>query len=360
MPKLKYNKEMSLGLKGIAILLMLMHHNFGAVSLFEKYDVSFFPFPQNWIVNACDMGKICVSLFAFVSGYGLFLSCQNSKEDKTKWVMIRYIKTFSGYWMIWILSSIITELINGRFLRVFMSDNIWESMLEIAIDFFGFASLFGTASLNGTWWYMSAAFVFILITPLLTKYKENLWLILIGVIVFWRVIAFAAGINIFPGGKSIYAFLTPFILGTLFAKNNYIDKLINRKNKSIRFVIELILLLVSYKIYTGVHTEYFWELKWGAIPLVVILFCVEFVICIPGIKKILVFLGEHSANIYMTHTFIRAFYLMDFTYSWKYFLLITAVLLVICLIISMGVELLKKMIKYDTYINRLCMKVKGV
>ncbi len=36
----------------------------------------------------------------------------------------------------------------------------------MVLDFFGLAKLFGTSTLNGPWWYMSAAIIFIICVPL--------------------------------------------------------------------------------------------------------------------------------------------------------------------------------------------------
>lgn len=355
-----FDKRNSTGLKGIAILLMLHHHNFRDVSLFENYTVSFFPFPQEWVVNVADMAKICVSLFAFISGYGLYLSCKSRKVNSTKWVVNRYVKTFAGYWLIWVLSGTISQIISRRVSKIFLKTNIWEALINIGIDFLGVANLFDSPTLNGTWWYMSAAFVFILLTPLLVKYEEKLWLILAGVIVFLRVICRGAGEDIFPGGTSTYAFLTPFIFGMIFAKNNYIEKIVNGNYKPVRFILEIVLLIIAYKVYKNIPTSYYWEVKWGLIPLLVILFSVEFILTVPGVRQLLIFLGKHSMNIFMVHTFIRAYYLADFTYSWGHFAIITIVLLLVSLGISLIVEGIKKIIQYDGLVKKICQKIENV
>lgn len=68
------DKNSSLALKGIAITLMMIHHNFRNTSLFSSYNVSFYPFNDQSVVSFAYACKICVSMFAFISGYGLYLS----------------------------------------------------------------------------------------------------------------------------------------------------------------------------------------------------------------------------------------------------------------------------------------------
>ena len=64
-------KTISEKIKGIAILLMIAHHLFMVGS-----GKNFIPL-NSWIpveLFFSVTGKICVGLFAFVSGYGLFLA----------------------------------------------------------------------------------------------------------------------------------------------------------------------------------------------------------------------------------------------------------------------------------------------
>ncbi len=97
---LRFDKDASQAVKGIAILLMLFHHCFRKATLFADYTISFWPFQQGGVVYAAALSKICVSLFALVSGYGLYLSYRSRTTTPVKWTVSRYIKTFSGYWVI--------------------------------------------------------------------------------------------------------------------------------------------------------------------------------------------------------------------------------------------------------------------
>ncbi|MBR3339598.1 MAG: acyltransferase family protein, partial [Lachnospiraceae bacterium] len=145
MPKKSFfDKEASLALKGIAIMMMMLHHNFRAHSLFDKYIISFYPFNEQQVINLAASCKICVSLFAFISGYGLFLSCRKSKTNPSKWFAKRYILTFSGFWFVWIVSAIITQLVDGRLVKILCKEDIYKSILYIITDFLGLAKLFHT------------------------------------------------------------------------------------------------------------------------------------------------------------------------------------------------------------------------
>ena len=67
-------KSDSLRLKGVAMLMMFFHHLYCQVSRFDGYEISFSPFGQDAVVDVAMFFKLCVSIFAFVSGYGLLTS----------------------------------------------------------------------------------------------------------------------------------------------------------------------------------------------------------------------------------------------------------------------------------------------
>ena len=58
-------------------------------------------------------------------------------------------------------------------------------------------------------------------------------------------------------------------------------------------------------------------------------------------------------NVFFIHTFIRGYYLADFTYSLGHFIVITLVLLVISLGISVAIEWMKGVLRYDQRIGKL-------
>ena len=74
------SKEDSTALKGIAILWMIFHHCFHDIDLFKDLNLNFAPFTMEGVLNVGIYAKVCVAIFAFVSGYGLYLSFMNKSE----------------------------------------------------------------------------------------------------------------------------------------------------------------------------------------------------------------------------------------------------------------------------------------
>ena len=351
-----FSKETSMALKGIAILMLLFHHCYQKEVLFKKYTVIFDPFAREAVILFSKNLKICVSIFAFITGYGLFLSYQNNKTDTGKWMAKRYIKTFSGYWFVWILCAILFQLYDGRFWYTFFKEtDFFTGTMNAFLDFTGLANLFQTPTLCKTWWYMSAVIIFILATPVLFRMKNELVLILFAAICFPRAL-FVRNIRLaYPTGTSPLAFITPFIFGAIFARYGLFDKWIqvgkSIGTKFLKCLIELALIVFFYNMYTYLIHDKYWEFHYGFYPVLVILFLVEFVLQVKVVRKILYFFGYYSMNMYFIHSFYLSIYMPDFVYSFKNFLLIAAVLLVLSLATSILIELVKKLIRFDKLVD---------
>lgn len=169
-------KQDSAALKGIAILLMIFHHCFLDPSRFAGHIVSFAPFSQSAIVSLSYFSKICVGIFAFISGYGLYLSAvkqPRSAKAVSGWTVSRLIKTMSGYWLVYILALITTWIYADLPIKTYCTNGNIRGLLYGALDFLGVASLFKTPTMNSTWWYMGAAVLFIVLVPLFIRITEK-------------------------------------------------------------------------------------------------------------------------------------------------------------------------------------------
>ena len=94
----------------------------------------------------------------------------------------------------------------------------------------------------------------------------------------------------------------------------------------------------------------------GIIPILTCYLIHAYLGRIPAINSLLSFIGKHSMNIFLIHNFIRILWYYDFTYSFRYWWLITIVLLTISILLSILVEQLKKFIKYNEAVTWLVSK----
>lgn len=370
MEKTSFSNDNSLALKGIAIIMMMFHHCFRATHLFDDFDVSFFPFSQEFIVDVSLMFKICVSIFVFITGYGLTISlkkkfpdCEWGAKQISFWTINRLIKLLSGFWFVAIISYIVCQFVDGRTAEIFFDEGVFLGVTKLLIDYLGLTHLFGFTKFNSTWWYMSIAIVFVVVIPALIKLikKYSFINILLLIMILPRVIGWQYKDN------SFISFFMPLFLGVVFAENDLMVKIANFKicsniylSKSIKLIVGVLLLYLVYRWYIVLPQKSFWEIRYGIIPIVIMCFSYEFLLDLPFLKTVLIFLGKHSMNVFLIHTFIRGYYLNEFTYSFKHFAIISLVLLLISLVLSILIELLKKYLKYDLLINKLQNKVSCV
>ncbi|MDO4299855.1 MAG: acyltransferase [Clostridia bacterium] len=359
---MEFTKKNTLQLKGIAIILMLFHHCLLSPNMYKEYEVIFSSLFTEAMVNRfAAFGKQCVSIFAFLSAYGLSISYKKAVDENNKlksWYTKKITTLYSGYWFVFVFSIIICELINGLPSKTYNADRLSIKCLYVLLDFLGIRTLFKSPGINGAWWYMTVAFMIVILVPLLKFISSRISAIplLLLTILFPRVL----GIE-FLGNNSFMSFLVPIMCGVIFADNNLMAGIKNYKlpflknkpiNKFIKLIIMTIIMYFVYKFYFYLNTELFYDIKYGIIGVYFVVFCNEFISEIPIISVILEFLGKHSMNIFYVHIFIRSHYGTDFIYSFKNFILIIIALLLSSLVISLIIEFIKELIHYNKLIEK--------
>ena len=352
-------KQDSLCLKGIAIMMMLFHHLYLSESRFLDYSVSFFPLTQDFVVSLAFFFKICVSIFAFITGYGLYKSISGIKLEKRaceEWYVKRLLKTMSGYYFIVIISWVVTQSIDKLPQKTYFDKGIASGILYMISELFGLQKFFKTPMLIETWWYMSAAVLFILLVPVFfaISRKAGFLPIIAGVIAIPRMLNVG-----YPGGVNPYTFILPMLFGMVFAEYNIFEIISEKLSKK-----KIISYLLAFLFFGGGCVFFFiislqipqtkaWELEYGIAPLFYICFFRIFIIRIPVLSNILAFLGKLSMTMYLTHTFIRYNYLSDFVYSPSNFLEIFALMLVLSVALALIIDMLKKIIRYDLLFDKI-------
>ena len=71
-------------------------------------------------------------------------------------------------------------------------------------------------------------------------------------------------------------------------------------------------------------------------------------------KKILGFTGAYSMNMFLMHTFVRGYYFKAFSYSFKYPIIILAVLVIDTLLFSVCLEWMKNVSGYNKAVSIIC------
>lgn len=139
MQELNFTKDHTKIAKGVAILLMLTHHLFAfpeRIHLSQGY-ISILSIGNNNIEFILGVfGKICVSIYMFLSGYGIYMSSLRKNNITLSNSFNRIKKLYINYWIVFILFVPIG----------FIFFNNQLNIREFILNFIGWSS-----SYNGEW-----------------------------------------------------------------------------------------------------------------------------------------------------------------------------------------------------------------
>lgn len=362
---MKFTKEHTMQMKGIAIIILLFHHCFlnaqrWATVPYEKlattkgwgyYPISFAPFSSHTIQYLASFSKICVAMFVFMTGYGMWVSYESQKKKTTmsNYIKKRMVTLMTGFLIIFAVTEILA-IPTGRFIEVYGHD--FRSVVYMIIDALGLAKLLGTPLFCLTWWYMSLAIVLIMIFPFVHSMMEKYqWIVVVASIIVPRACGFGQSTDLFR-------YLLAYTLGMYFAQHDLLARIKERfmeqnmARKLLSLIVSLIGLAVIIKCrqnaWIGWKYLDFWD---GFAAMYVIVLSYIYILNGKWIVKGLGFLGKHSMNIFLIHSFYRDVFFHEFTYSFYYAWLDYIVLMVISLVTSIVLEWFKKLIRYEKFID---------
>ncbi|MCD8383763.1 MAG: acyltransferase [Clostridiales bacterium] len=354
-----FGKYASNCLKGIAIVMLLCHHCFRTSALYSSYDITFL-IPERYIVYVAGFCKVCVGMFAFISAYGLTrkmmaLPTRPSRalSDST-WNLIssRLVRLLGAFIFVFLLTDLFALFLGpGRLVSKYGALS-WKSIQYWLLDMFGLAELLGTPTFLPTYWYYSLAIVIILLIPALYLLREKIGSPAFLALVF--VINFTVTFN----NDNIYRYILCIAVGVVCARDNVITRIVrlrirpgDRANGICKCLIYVALLALLVLLRNGALKDALWPVWEAVIPVVLASFGCEFLFRIPGLHQILSFLGVHSGNIFLVHNLFRSVWFGSFTYSFRYPVLIIAVLLAVSLATSIVIEALKRLLHYPALLD---------
>lgn len=362
---MKFTKEHTMQMKGIAIIILLFHHCFlnaqrWATVPYEKlattkgwgyYPISFAPFSSHTIQYLASFSKICVAMFVFMTGYGMWVSYESQKKKTTmsNYIKKRMVTLMTGFLIIFVVTEVLA-IPTGRFIEVYGHD--FRSVVYMIIDALGLAKLLGTPLFCLTWWYMSLAIVLIMIFPFVHSIMEKYqWIVVVASIIVPRACGFGQSTDLFR-------YLLAYTLGMYFAQHDLLARIKekfmeqNVVGKLLSLIVSLIGLAVIIKCrqnaWIGWKYLDFWD---GFAAMYVIVLSYIYILNGKWIVKGLGFLGKHSMNIFLIHSFYRDVFFHKFTYSFYYAWLDYIVLMAISLVTSIVLEWFKKLIRYEKFID---------
>ena len=365
MTEATFSKTDTLRVKGLAIVLMVIHHCFLGPERYEGHVVDFAPLSEP-VFNAIALSfKICVAIFVFLTGYGITLSYRAKFPDydfkarqSERLIARRLISLIGGFLVVFVLAQLYGLFVvhDGRFSQLY--GHGIPAVLYVAIDALGLAELFGTPTLLATFWYMSLAILLVFLIPLMLRLYARYGMSTV------LVLALLFRVCLPPTSDNHMAYLPNYLfcltMGIWSADKNLIVRVARKRfsgNEAADRVITCLLLMLTgmVSLYLRQKTRStalvaFWD---GILPFVICSFMYLSINRLPLINRVFEFLGIYSMNIFLVHNFIRVIWYYDFTYSFKHWWLITLVLLTISLAISIVVEWVKKVSGYNRLLQHL-------
>lgn len=344
-----FTKYDSQAMKGIAILLMLLHHLFYSADSAHGLPVSYLLLDGKQMTAFARFCKICVPAFVFVTAYGMTLkykaSGQGGKSVK-KLTLFRYASLMVSFLFIYVLAFLFCQIGGMRsWGEVYGSG--WKSVLYALTDIFCMTYFTDTPTMNPTWWYMSVAVMLIFILPVVWKITERTGIFPAFVL---AAVMLVSGLS---KNQALLCILTAFV-GSWSAQKDIFGRLekIFRKGRiwSILGVLlygGMLLCTLLLKLKTG---NQLWIVIYP-----VSAFALAGLLCRGTgkgmLSKVLQFFGKYSMGMFLTHTFLKSYYLHDFIYGFRYPVLIFAVLVFLSAVLSAGLMCLERKFRKILHID---------
>lgn len=319
-----FTRENTKQVKGIAILLMLMHHLY----LFTDRMPYGTGLATNIYVSGKELtqimgefGKFCVPLYMFLGGYGLYVKLSSVEEGQDygkKSLVSHYINLYSVYWKVFLIFIPIGFLFFSNQVQYCNEAEICNrfanySLQAVILEFVGIRS-----SIVSEWWFFSA-YLFALFIGFvyweLFRKNKNVYIEL-AVAIIWYILTtdiftmmpWTEGYVSMEGNPWFHnlcmenEYSVYLLLGIIVAKykiydawNNLLGKL-GKIEKILAAAFALIMIVDMYVfLFVPAYTMVL-------IPLFVFA-CAVFIEETVIFKKLLKILGNHSTNMWLIHGF---------------------------------------------------------
>lgn len=331
-----FDVEKSKIVKGLAILLLLIYHLFENAELVRSLEVDYRPFPLEGFLTFTGFGNICVAVFVFLTAYGISIGLL-AKEQMTageayRQAVRRFFKLMLQFFILYLSVNVLWG-------SIFDYDGLYgmnkQGFLYMLSDAVGFSQFFHTPTMNMTWWYMKLAYILIFLIPAMTFLVRKIgYSMLLAAFLFPYVVSMDTDVQ-------RYFFVAAF--GVCAAYGKWPDKMFAWK---LHPIVKWVLGFAAMVICILVRQNYVVYQTYAAyveapIALVLVYFACQVLGSIPVLAKGLAFIGRHSMNIYLVHTFFYMSLWRDFIYSFRYAGLIFLALLVTTLLYSIVLEAIK-------------------
>ncbi|MBD2447636.1 acyltransferase [Nostoc sp. FACHB-152] len=334
-----FTKQRTTTAKGVAICLMFIHHLY-AYNYRLLHGNSYIPFIPtfNSEFYIASFGNICVSIFLFLSGYGVFLGWSRSQHSPILYSLKKLKEFYLTYW-IYFLIFVPIGLIFFQQETVWNSDQIRYSKdpITFLMNFIGWSS-----SYNEEWWFIRV-FIIILVffCPVYLILAEKNPIFVVFISLFLLALNFKASPykNLFN-----FAIWQPsFALGIICAKLNFFS------SRYIRYFDKAGTIFVLFGLLLCILIDNLWKLVVGIrLDFLIAPFFIYFTVRtvkLLHLDNLFTYLGKYSFPLWLIHSFFCYYYFQDLIYFPRWSPLVFLLLTTISIISILAIEQLGKVIK---------------
>ncbi len=326
--------------KGAAILLMLFHHLFGFPEwLTDGASYIGFPLRANTLEYVIGkFGHICVALFAFITGYGMYFSYRKGGVFKKS--VKKGAEFLVSYWLIMFGIMIPINLMLGK--TDLTAAKIFANMFGIENDIVSFA------------WYVRFYLAVLITLPLFYRLMSERSALTAALFIALPPLARAAIGSVRTDsefwGQVIYLAQEYFLwipcvlLGMCFAKYGFFEKTDRAAERLGIFKIPFLIIVLAIIFYMKAYKNIMFfdnlspDFLYAALFIYILCSLINLLPHFAG--DILVFLGGHSMNIWFLHSafFFRTSELMQYAYLPRFSALIVIWVLLITVPLSCALK----------------------
>ena len=309
-------------IKGIAICLMLYHHLFAFPErVTEGTFVSLWYFNEtNLSVCLGAFGRICVALFTFLSGYGIYRSSLSGEDSAA--LAARHIKSlYKTYWMVFFVCLPVIVYRNLRYRRSLM-------IYETVCNFLGLSFSF-----NGEWWFVLPFAVLLVLFPAIKRFAErrhaglclDLFIVLVINAVIVCIIPYVMTLNLFADfsstvfwsrTKEVLEILPAFLTGVIFARWDVLSRVKAKLGGRLLWCAAAIAGMCAIFLVRAHVPKHYDFVNAAAFIMCLTVLLPTKPMALAG--RVLQKLGEESAIMWLVHTFLCYYWLQRLIYAPKY------------------------------------------
>lgn len=333
----KFSKHDTSVIKGLAVMMLLCHH----------LGMGILPAPIDWRANSlytiiATLCKVCVALFVLLSGYGINESHKRKADSISdmRFVKNHLIKLMKQFWFIYIIFVPMGFVFHENPIEIYGKN--FMGFIYFLLDFFGLKSLFGTQTMNQTWWYMETVIVLYILFPLL-KYLCKKAPVLLLAVTFVPIVIYSYFCDgSYDNCREVF-WIFPFVVGILLSEHNVLGKL--SAAMAVHFAPICVISVAAALIMTIVRSH-FGIIADTLYAMTIIAACKATICRIKYVKGFFNSFGIHSANIFMMHSFLYCYFepVKQIVFSVNSNIGCYLILLAECYVVSDYIEVLKKRI----------------